>query len=215
MAQITLAARIRHKKGKGAVRRLRKNNEIPAIFYGPGTNPIMLAVSYSDLQEIMKKSAGENIILGLQIESESGSDMRTVMLKELQADPIKDHFLHADFYEVSMDKEITVNIPIHLVNTPTGVTKGGILQLVRRELSISCLPDKLIDRLEVDVSHLDIGETVHIRDIKHPEGITPLDEDHLAVAVVAAPTIEVEEAEEEVVEEAVEEETVETEPQDG
>ena len=214
MAQITLVARIRENKGKGAARELRRNDKIPAIFYGPGRKPRMLAISYSDLDGILKRAASENIILELQIESDSGSDATTVMLKELQIDPINDSFLHADFYEVSMDKEITVDVPIHLVNTPAGVITGGVLQFVRRELAISCLPDKLVDSFDIDVSGLDIGDSIHIRDIELPEGIRPLDEEHLTIAVVAAPTVVAEEAKEEVEGEAVEGEAVEGEKAD-
>ena len=94
------------------------------------------------------------------------------MLKELLMDPIKDTCLHADFYEISMDKEITVDIPIRLINTPEGVALGGILQHIRRELTISCMPDKLVDYLELDVADLEIGDSLHIRDIELPEGIT-------------------------------------------
>jgi large subunit ribosomal protein L25 len=109
------------------------------------------------------------------------------MLKELVIDPVKSTCVHADFYEISMDKEITVDIPVRLVNTPIGVTNGGFLQSVRREITVSCLPDKLIDHLEIDVSGLDIGDSVHIRDIALPEGIACVEEGNLTVAVVSAP----------------------------
>ena len=215
MAQTTLSARIRDSKGKGTAKKMRRNNQIPAIFYGPDANPVMLAVNYSDLRGIIKKSASDNIIIGLQIESDKGSESKTVMLKELQVDPIKDIYLHADFYEVSMDREVTIELPIHLINTPIGVTNGGILQHVKREMTISCLPDKLIDHIDADVSGLDIGDAIHIRDIDLPEGIETTLEDDLTVALVAAPTVveEEEEAVEELGEEEVEGEGAETEDQ--
>jgi large subunit ribosomal protein L25 len=127
------------------------------------------------------------------------------MLKELLVDPIKDTYLHADFYEISMYKEITVAVPIHLLNTPIGVTNEGILQHVRRELTISCLPDKLIESLDIDVSGLDIGDSLHVRDIELPDGITTSEDGHLTIAVVAAPTVMPEEKEEEVEEGELEE----------
>jgi large subunit ribosomal protein L25 len=156
----------------------------------------MLTLEYSDLKKIMRQTAGENIILGLQIESDKGSDTKTVMLKELQTDPIKDTYIHADFYEVSMDKEITIDIPIQLINTPIGVTEGGILQHVRRELTISCLPDKLVEYIEVDVSGLDIGDSIHIEDLALPEGMRTDQEGGLTIANVMAPTVQEEEIEE-------------------
>jgi large subunit ribosomal protein L25 len=204
MAQFSLSARIRDDKGKGMARRLRRDDRIPAVFYGPNAKTTMLSVSYSDLKGIMKQNTSENIILGLQIESESGIENRKVMLKELQIDPIKDTFLHADFYEISMDKELTVDIPVHLVNAPIGVQKGGILQHVRREITITCLPDDLVDSLEVDVSGLDIGDSVHLRDIEIPEGIKTTQEDHLTIAVVVTPSVAPEEEEVEEIEEVEE-----------
>ena len=194
MDQPLLAARIRKSKGKGAARRLRRNDQIPAIFYGPKTQPVMLAVDYPELQRILKKSSSENLILDLQYQSDQGTETRSVMLKELLVDPVKGTCLHADFYEISMDKQITVNIPIRLINTPEGVALGGVLQHIRRELAISCLPDNLVDYIEMDVADLQIGDALHIRDINLPEGIALIDEEHLTVAIVAAPTVE-EEAE--------------------
>ena len=189
MDQAVLAAQVRKTKGKGAARRLRRNNQIPAIFYGPKTEPIMLAVDYPELKRIIMKSASDTMILNLEVQSDQGTETRKVMLKELMTDPVKDAFLHADFYEISMDKEITVDIPIRLTGTPEGVTMGGILQHVRRELTISCLPDNLIDSIEVDVSALKIGEALHIDDIVLPEGVISVDEGHLAIAAVNAPSI--------------------------
>ena len=104
-----------------------------------------------------------------------------------------------------MDKELTVDIPLHLVNTPEGVTEGGVLQQIRRELNVNALPSKLVDFIEVDVSGLDIGDAVHVRDLRLPEGIQSNEEDDITIAVVSAPTVEAEEAaEEEVEEEAAE-----------
>jgi len=196
MPEQVLAARTRKNTGKGTARKLRKNHEIPAVFYGPGRAPIMLTVAYSDLQRLIKEASGENIIFDLEVTSDAGAETMKAMLKEIQIDPVKDTYLHADFFEISMDKKITVEVPIELVNTPVGVTEGGILQPIRRELTISCLPGKLVDTLEVDVSELDIGDSLHVRDIKFPEGIVPAQEEHLTVAIVSAPTVAEEEGEE-------------------
>jgi len=207
MRQIALAAHVRESTGKGAARKLRKNMQLPAVFYGPQTEPIMLTVDYPELARITKQGKGENIILDLQVKSDHGEETRKAMLKDLMVDPVNGAYLHADFYEISMDKEITVDIPVTLVNTPMGVTEeGGFLQHIRRTITVSCLPDNLIDFLELDVSELDIGGTIHIRDIEFPEGITCAEEGHLTVAVVSAPGGGIEE-EEEGLEEGIEEET--------
>ena len=212
MDKPVLNARARQEKGKGAAKKLRNNNQLPAVFYGPNREPLKLAMDYPELEGFIKRTGGENIILDLKVKSDGGTETWNVILKDLQVDPIKDTYLHADFYEISMDKEITVNVPIHLINTPAGVEEeGGILQHVRRELTVTCLPDKLIETLEVDVSQLEIGDSVHIRDLVLPEGITSLDEENLTIAVVAPPTVMPEEA----VEEEVEEEVLEGEVAEG
>jgi large subunit ribosomal protein L25 len=216
MDRIELSVRKRHEKGKSPTRELRRNKQMPAVFYGPAQEPVMLAVKTSDLQGIVKKGSGENIILGLRIESDTGIENKTVMLKELQVDPIKDTFIHADFYEISMDKEITVELPLRFVKTPVGVAEGGIFQQVRRELTVSCLPDKLTEFIEVDVSGLGIGDSLHIEDITLPAGMVTSQEGHLAVAVVTAPSVEEEIVEEEeVMGEPVEGEPEETVTEDG
>ena len=211
MRQLPLAAHIRETTGKGAARKLRKNDQLPAIFYGPGTESIMLTVDYPELTRITKQGKGENIILDLQIKSDHGEETRKAILKDLMVDPVNGAYLHADFYEISMDKEITVDIPFTLVNIPVGVTEeGGFLQHIRRNVTVSCLPDSLIDSLDIDVSEMHIGDTVHIRDIEFPEGITCLEEGHLTVVVVSAPGGGMEEEEEEL-EEGIEEETADSE----
>jgi large subunit ribosomal protein L25 len=189
MARYTLAARIRSEKGKQAAKKLRRENRIPAIFYGPGAASLMLTVDAHELDMIMKKKTGENVIIGLQIETDKGTDSKTVILKELHSDPVKTDYLHADFYEISMDKELTVDIALHFINTPKGVVNGGMLQPIRREITVSCLPDKLVDFIEVDVSELEIGQSLHIKDVTLPDGIKSLLDLDLTVATVMAPSI--------------------------
>ncbi len=216
MAYYDLAARVRDKKGKEAAKRLRRGKRIPAIFYGPNAGSLMLTVDSSALKTIMNQTAGENIILRLQIESDKGTDTRMVILKELVTDPIKDNYVHVDFHEISMDKKLTVNVPIRLINTPVGVANGGILQHVKREMAISCLPNKLVDFIEVDVSNLNIGDSIHFHDITLPEGITSVEEEKFTVAVVIPPSIAaVEEAVEKKEEEGEEAEEKAAEPEAG
>jgi large subunit ribosomal protein L25 len=197
MEQYQLAATIRNTKGKQAAKKMRKELDIPGVFYGPASEPIMISFKDGDLRKILKNVASDNIILGLQIQTGKDTETKKVILKELQSDPIKDSYIHADFYEISMDKELTLNVPVVLINTPVGVSSGGILQHVRREITISCLPDKLVDSIEIDVSGLGIGDSLHVKDIVFPEGIRSPQESHLTVAVVNAPTVSEAPAEEE------------------
>ena len=197
MEQYQLAATIRNTKGKQAAKKMRKELDIPGVFYGPASEPIMISFKDGDLRKILKNVASDNIILGLQIQTGKDTETKKVILKELQSDLIKDSYIHADFYEISMDKELTLNVPVVLINTPVGVSSGGILQHVRREITISCLPDKLVDSIEIDVSGLGIGDSLHVKDIVFPEGIRSPQESHLTVAVVNAPTVSEAPAEEE------------------
>lgn len=199
MEERTIEAWIREEKGKGPARRLRRENKVPAILYGPNTSPIMLTVRRADIERIMRSAEKEAVVFFDMKLHANGKDIeKKVMFKEIQIDPIKDVPLHVDFYEIAMDKEITVDIPIKLVNTPVGVSKGGILEHITREITVSCLPDKLIDTLEVDVSKLDIGDSIHIKDIEFPAGIKPEEDPDTTIAVVVAPTGEgVEETEKE------------------
>lgn len=189
MARYTLAAKIRNEKGKQAAKKLRRENRIPAIFYGPGAPSLMLTIDAHELEMIMKKKTGENVIIGLDIETDKGTDSRTVILKEFHSDPVKQDFLHADFYEISMDKKLTVDITLHYINTPRGVINGGMLQPIRREITVSCLPDKLVDFIEVDVSGLDIGQSLHVKEISLPDGIQCIQDPELTVVTVMAPSI--------------------------
>jgi large subunit ribosomal protein L25 len=214
MDQPKLSARIRKAKGKGAARKLRKSNQIPAIFYGPKTTPMMLAVDYPELERALKHGGGENLILDLLVQTDQGTETRKAILKDLMIDPVKETCLHVDFYEISMDREITVDIPIRLINTPVGVTDGGVLQQVTRQLTISCLPDKIIEALELDVSGLAIGDALHVKDIELSEGMKTEEDEELTVALVAAPSVAEEEvAAEEIEEEAAAEAEVESEPE--
>jgi len=208
MANEQLNSEIRNETGKGQARRLRDLGKIPAIFYGPKVSPVMLSVSYSELEKILRGKSAENIIFDLNISSGKKSKPKTVMIKEVQIDPATRQYLHIDLYEIALGEAIEVNIPIILINTPIGVTNGGILQHTRRELSVSLLPKDLVEKIEIDVSNLDIGETMHVRDVPFPTGLKPTEDESLAVASVVAPAVEEEEEEEVEGEEAVTEEAV-------
>ncbi|MEW6669371.1 MAG: 50S ribosomal protein L25 [Thermodesulfobacteriota bacterium] len=201
MNQLTLKARAREERGKSAARKIRQNNQIPAVFYGPRVQPLALSVEVADLQKVLRQTSSENIILELQIQTDGGTDSRTVILKELQVDPVRPVYYHADFYEIPMDKELSFQIPLYLVNTPIGASKGGILEHVLRELTVICLPTKLVERIEVDVSGLDMGGSLHVRDIQLPEGIRTTQDENQTVALVAAPVVKETKAEEAVEEE--------------
>ena len=208
MAHVALTAQSRKETGKGAARTLRRQALIPAVFYGPEVDPVHLSLNYRDLEKLIRTGAGENVIIDLAIETGESTLSHRAMLKEIQMDPVKQTILHVDLYEISMDKKIQVEVPITLTGTPKGVSDGGILQQVSRTVEISCLPDNIPDAFELEVTGLDIGDSLHVSDLKIPEGIEVLEEEELTIATVVPPT-KVEEIEPEVPEEEEEREEVE------
>lgn len=204
MATIQLDSKKRTMTGKGSSRKLRSMGRLPVILYGPETSPMMLSLDYKQLQKILRGKSAENIIFDLKVDSNGTNQSRRVMIKEIQKDPVTRDYLHVDFYEISMEKELEVDIPLYLVNTPIGVNEGGILEHIRRELKISCMPKNLVDKIEIDVSGLDIGQSLHIEDINLPPGLKSIEDGDLTIATVVAPTIEEEKVEEEVEEEVEE-----------
>lgn len=209
MDNLQLTCEIRTQVGKGAARKLRATGKVPAILYGAGIEPIMLTTDYLELKKALKGRSAENVIFDLRIDSGSRGQSKKVMIKEIQRDPVKRDYLHVDLFEISMKKELEVDIPVNLVNTPIGVTQGGILQHVRREVKVSCMPDDLVEKIDVDVAVLEIGQTLHVGDISFPPGLKPLEDEDLTIVTVVAPAAaaEVEEVEEEEAEEEKVEET--------
>jgi large subunit ribosomal protein L25 len=202
MDTVQLAGRARPEKGKGASRKLRRAGGIPAILYGPDIEPLTLSIDYHDFVTSLKGRPAENVIFDLRIESDGKGQSKEVMIKELQSDPVTRNYLHIDFCGISMEKEIEATVLLNLVHTPIGVTKGGLLEHIRRELSVVCLPRDLVDMIEIDVSGLDIGDALHIGDIAIPPGLRSTEDEDLTIATVVPPTItaEAEEGEEEGVE---------------
>ena len=201
MAIIQLDSKKRTTIGKGSARKLRSMGRLPVILYGPETDSIMLSLDYKQLQKTLRGKSAESIIFDLRVDSNGKDNSKRVMIKEIQKDPVTRDYLHVDFYEISMEKELEVDIPVYLVNTPIGVSEGGILEHIRRELKISCMPKNLVDKIEIDVSGLDIGQSLHIEDISFPPGLKSIEDGNLTIATVVAPTIEEEKVEEEEIEE--------------
>jgi large subunit ribosomal protein L25 len=196
-----LKASERKGTGKGVARELRRQGLIPAVLYGPATASIALTVSAQDLEKVYEKSGGDNVILNLIIEN-GGTQNKTAMIKEVQTSPLTSQYLHIDFYEISLEKEITVQVE------PTGKCKGaesgGLLQLIRYELDVSCLPGDIPGKIEVDVSDLDIGDSLHVEEIDVGEKVKLVYDSNFTVVTVVAPTVEEEEVVEEELEEAEE-----------
>jgi len=193
MEATELKAFTRKETGKGPARRFRMEGSIPAVFYGRGEEAIPLSVNAADLLKVIKAKK-ENIFIKLMIEGEKNME-KLSLIKELQIEPVSRRFYHVDFYEIRMDHKLTLDVPIRFAGTPVGVTNGGELQHLKRDLKISCLPSVLPDFIEIDVTGLEIGDSIKVQDIRVPEGVTVLDPGDVGVAMVAVVKVSVPQAE--------------------
>lgn len=207
MGDQTLAVEIRNDTGKGLARRLRRDGRVPAVLYGHGKATVSLAVEANALEHLLKTShAGLNTLIDLAGASEVKG--RVVLVKELQRHPVAGTLVHADFFEIDTKELLHVSVPIRLTGSAAGVNFGGILEHTMREIELACLPTAIPDSIEIDISHLEVGDAAHVSDLVLPEGVETAIDLSLPVAHVAVPKIE----EEPIVEEAaVEGETAEAE----
>ncbi len=202
MELIDLKANIRTTLGNGPARRLRQKGQMPAVLYGPETEPVLLSVNISELEQVLKKSGFGQVLLNLIIQKNGETSTRPAMIKELQMHPVSRNFLHVDFYEIYMDRKIRVRVPVVTTGKSQGVELGGMLQIIRRELEVLCLPLQVPESIEIDITDLDMGDAVHVEDIPQKGDVEFLDDPHFTVVTILSPKIEA-------VEEPVEEEEVE------
>ena len=214
MELIELNANIRTTVGNGPARRLRQSGQLPAVLYGPGAEPVLLSVNISDFDQVLKKSGAGQLLLNLVIQ-DSETYTRSAMVKELQTHPVSRDFLHVDFYEIAMDRKIRVKVPIVTTGMAKGVELGGVLQIIRREIEVLCLPFEVPESFEIDVADLDIGDSIHVRDISQEGEIEFLEDENFTVVTLLIPKIEEEEEPAEEEEEEAEEAAVEGEVEEA
>ena len=204
-----LTAQVRKEQKKGPSRRLRQKGFVPAIFYGRSAENILLAVKNDALVKL-RKDKKDHAFIKLIIDDGGDKKIEKLsLIRELQVQPLTGLLYHADFYEVDVKRKLTIDVPLRFVGKAVGVEFGGELQHLRREVKISCLPLNLPDHIDVDVTSLQIGDSIRIRDLKVAEEITLLDRPDTSVAAVAV--IKVAKVEEPVKEEAAAEEGAATE----
>jgi large subunit ribosomal protein L25 len=180
---IDLKAMRRTNTGKGVARKLRQSDQIPAVLYGKGIDPQLLTLAVKDLDIIFRKHGRARLFFNVKIDDEGTS--RKAFLKALQVDTVSGKFSHMDLHQISMDQTLRITIPVVTTGTSIGVESGGLLQIIRRELEVICLPQNIPESIEVDVSQLDIGASIHVSELSLPDAITvPYDVDFTVLTVV-------------------------------
>jgi large subunit ribosomal protein L25 len=185
--QVKLTAERRTATGRSAVRKLKASGFVPAVIYGSKDKPETLQVSKRDINSLLSHAAGENILVELEVAGQS----RLALVQEVQHAPLGGAVLHIDFHAVSQDEVIQADVPLEPIGTANGVKNmGGLLEQNLRTLAIECLPRDLPDVLRVDVAALNIGDSIHVREIELPAGVTTRVQPDLTVFSVLAPTVE-------------------------
>ncbi len=185
----------RSEMGTGAVRKVRAAGMIPGIVYGHGEEPV--AVQADDLQfrALISRISVENTLIDLKV---GDSTPKPVLIREIQRHPYRPRILHVDFFEITAEEKIKVGVPVRLEGTPSGVRNGGILQVIRYELEVECLPEDIPSLFEVDISEMDIGDSLHVIDVDTGD-VTVLEAESLTICTIVPPkvlAVEEEEAEE-------------------
>jgi large subunit ribosomal protein L25 len=203
MALLELSGQIRPGAGKGVAGRLRAAGQVPAIVYGGPGGPVPVVVKQKDLAILLQARGRGNALIKLTLAAGpegptpgggDGGATRTVLLKEVQTDPVLGGLVHADFLEVTMDRRIRVEVPVVLAGQPVGRTKGGLVEWTLRTVAVECLPLAIPEAIRLDVSPLDIGDALHVSDLPVPEGVRVLGDGGRTVVSVTAPAAEEEAA---------------------
>jgi large subunit ribosomal protein L25 len=185
---LEIQVEVRDKQRKRDARRLLRDGKIPAILYGPKMTAVTLAL---DKKEFSRRVAGLQGSHLVRLKSASATLAEKVALvKDMQFHPISGDVIHADFYEVDLSAKIQVRVPLHFIGKAVGIVNGGILQPIWREIEVECLPLDIPEFFNVDVTALDIGDSVHIEDLQMPDGVVSVAEDNLALVAVVPPTVE-------------------------
>ncbi|MBN2575712.1 MAG: 50S ribosomal protein L25 [Deltaproteobacteria bacterium] len=186
---------IRHQSGKGPARRARRSGKLPCVLYGHKVEPVSLALDPVQLIHALDKERKRNTVFTLQLKDATKSEDVTAMIRDVQIDPLSRQPVHVDFVRVSMDEEVKVTIPLIPTGMPVGVVNGGNLHLSYHALPIAAKPDAIPTKLEIDVTHLDVGDVIHAGDLRLPPGVRAMLDAKAAVASVVAPHVEKVEAE--------------------
>jgi large subunit ribosomal protein L25 len=180
-----IEAQTRVPKGKNANRRIRKSGKIPAVIYGPGKEPAVLALDHSDVRAILRSESGQNTIFTVNIE---GAGQRSAMVKDYQLDPVKGKLIHADLLEISMDRLLTLTVNIELIGEPQGVKiDGGTLDFITRDIEIECMPADIPESVKLEVGAMKINDYIRAKDINLGDKVRIITEPSVVIATVVPP----------------------------
>jgi len=194
MKSVPLTAYPRSLGRRAGAKKLRATGRVPAVIYGRQTKPQNLELKSKDLADLIHHSASENLLVDLSI-AEDSKPKRLALVQEIQHHPLSGQLLHVDLHEVSETEKVTVMVPVETTGEALGVkTGGGVLEHVLFKIKVRCLPKDLPEVIEVDVSHLEIGQSMHIGDIQATPGVEILGDKNISVISVAAPITEAQEA---------------------
>ena len=186
MAEVTLKAVKRERTGKGAARKLRAANKVPAIVYGQGMDPIPVEVDRRELVTAFHTDAGMNVLLTIEVDGTS----TTTLARDLQRDPLRGTLLHADFVKVDLKQEVEVDVPVHIVGEAAGQKEGGVLEQPLFSLHVRCLPTEVPESIDADISSLNIGDSLKVADLAGGRDFTILNDPDSPVASIVAPVSE-------------------------
>jgi len=183
---VKLAVAPRSEVGRNAVKKIKTEGFVPAVIYSHNQTPENLKVSERQLSQVLAHAASDNILVDLSIEG--GAASRMALVQEVQYHPVSQRILHVDFHGVSADEEVESSIPVEPVGEAVGVkVTGGVLQHLLRTITIKCLPKDLPTVINVDVSELKAGASIHVKDLQLPAGVKVLDEGDITVFLIAEP----------------------------
>jgi large subunit ribosomal protein L25 len=183
METTTLQAEVRDSRGKGPARRLRAEGKIPGVFYGPGVEPTPLTLSPKEVIKALRGERGRNVVFKLSVD---GKD-ELAMAKDVSTDPVTQELLHVDLYRVFEEKVLEVNVPFHAQGRAAGVVQGGVLNVTRRTLPLRTTPANIPVSIDVDVTHLELKDTISVEEVEFPEGVECLLRPKLTLAIILEP----------------------------
>ena len=188
IGQLTVEHRPEH--GKSANRKLKAAGRIPGICYGKGVAPVAVSLDPKELVRALDPEKRTNTLIKMKLGSAGKTEELTVMLRDWQTDILRGHVVHADFIRVNLDQDVHAVVPILLVGKPEGVKLGGTLHQVVREIEIACTPDKIPVKIEINVDALNMGDALHVRDLKLPPGVKTLLDGGTTVCTITIPKAE-------------------------